>query len=74
MVERIEVIFWGFDVVLLDSNGIRDLVFDRILNSFPKSQVHQLLAFHKTNAGLSRYVKFRFFLKRSEMSKYQLRN
>ena len=57
----IKVIFWDFDGVLMDSNAVRDLGFERVLSAFPKEQVDQLLAFHQANGGLSRYVKFRYF-------------
>ena len=57
----IKVIFWDFDGVLMDSNPVRDLGFERVLSEFPKEQVNQLLAFHQANGGLSRYVKFRYF-------------
>lgn len=56
----IKVIFWDFDGVLMDSNAVRDLGFERVLSEFPKEQVDQLLAFHQANGGLSRYVKFRY--------------
>lgn len=61
MVERVKVIFWDFDGVLMDSNAVRDLGFERVLSEFPKEQVDELLAFHQANGGLSRYVKFRYF-------------
>lgn len=57
----IKVIFWDFDGVLMDSNAVRDVGFERVLSEFPKEQVDQLLAFHQANGGLSRYVKFRYF-------------
>ena len=57
----IKTIFWDFDGVLMDSNAIRDVGFERVLSEFPKEQVDQLLAFHQANGGLSRYVKFRYF-------------
>jgi phosphoglycolate phosphatase-like HAD superfamily hydrolase len=57
----IKVIFWDFDGVLMDSNPIRELGFERVLSEFPKEQVGKLLAFHRENGGLSRYVKFRYF-------------
>lgn len=59
--KRQKVIFWDFDGVLLDSNAVRDLGFERVLSEFPKDQVDRLLAFHQANGGLSRYVKFRYF-------------
>jgi len=57
----INVIFWDYDGVLMDSNSVRDLGFERVLAEFPKDQVDRLLAFHQANGGLSRYVKFRYF-------------
>lgn len=57
----IKVIFWDFDGVLLDSNAIRDTGFERVLEEYPAEQVEHLLAYHRANGGLSRYVKFRYF-------------
>lgn len=68
---KIKVIFWDFDGVLMDSNAVRDLGFERVLGEYPKEQVNQLLAFHRANGGLSRYVKFRYFfekIRREEIS------
>lgn len=60
----INTIFWDFDGVLMDSNLIRDKGFVEVLDGFPENQVEQLLAFHQTNGGLSRYVKFRYFFEK----------
>ena len=57
----IKVIFWDFDGVIMESNAVRDLGFEKVLADFPKDQVKDLLDFHKANGGLSRYVKFRHF-------------
>ena len=57
----IKTIFWDFDGVIMDSNAIRDQGFEQVLKDFPRHEVDQLLAFHKKNGGLSRYVKFRYF-------------
>lgn len=59
--QDIQVIFWDFDGVLMDSNQIRDKGFAEVLKSFPEEQVEDLLHFHRHNGGLSRYVKFRYF-------------
>jgi HAD superfamily hydrolase (TIGR01549 family) len=59
--DNIKVIFWDFDGVLMDSNNVRDLGFERVLEEFPKVQVDMLLEYHRANGGLSRYVKFRYF-------------
>lgn len=58
---QIQVIFWDFDGVLLNSNTIRDLGFAEVLKAYPAEQVQRLLEFHRRNGGLSRYVKFRYF-------------
>lgn len=57
----IKTIFWDFDGVIMDSMPVRDQGFEEVLKDFPKHQVNQLLAYHKDNGGLSRYVKFRYF-------------
>jgi len=59
--QTVSTILWDFDGVLLDSNATRDQGFVEVLNTYPTDQVEQLLAFHRRNGGLSRYVKFRHF-------------
>ena len=54
-------ILWDFDGVILNSNEVRTLGFQKVLNDFPEEQVQRLLKFHEQNGGLSRYVKFRYF-------------
>lgn len=56
-----KVIFWDFDGVLMNSNHVRDLGFEKVLADFPDEQVQLLMDFHRNNGGLSRYVKFRYF-------------
>ena len=60
-IDRIDVIFWDFDGVLMNSNEVRDLGFVEVLKDYPDHQVDRLLEFHRRNGGLSRYVKFRYF-------------
>ncbi len=59
--ENIKVILWDFDGVIMASNEVRDSGFEIVLADYPKDQVDKLLAFHRKNGGLSRYVKFRHF-------------
>ena len=61
MSNTIKVIFWDFDGVLMNSNPIRDLGFEKVLADFPSDEVQLLMDFHRSNGGLSRYVKFRHF-------------
>lgn len=61
-IQDYKVIFWDFDGVIMDSMSIRDKGFIDILSSdYPTEQVEKLLEFHRSNGGLSRYVKFRHF-------------
>jgi phosphoglycolate phosphatase-like HAD superfamily hydrolase len=59
--DNMKVILWDFDGVLMNSNAVRDLGFEKVLQEFEPEQIDTLLDFHKTNGGLSRYVKFRYF-------------
>jgi phosphoglycolate phosphatase-like HAD superfamily hydrolase len=71
----IEIIFWDFDGVILNSNKVRDKGFETVLSCFPKEEVDKLLNFHRQNGGLSRYVKFRYFfeeIKGEEISEEEI--
>ena len=57
------VILWDFDGVILNSMEVRELGFVKVFSRYPEEQVKQLLKYHKENGGLSRYVKFRYFIK-----------
>jgi HAD superfamily hydrolase (TIGR01549 family) len=56
-----KIILWDFDGVILESNEIRELGFTRVLSDFPEEARNELLRFHRSNGGLSRYVKFKYF-------------
>jgi phosphoglycolate phosphatase-like HAD superfamily hydrolase len=58
---KYKVILWDFDGVLMDSMPVRDRGFEIVLSSYPRTEVEQLLVYHRKNGGLSRYVKFRYF-------------
>jgi phosphoglycolate phosphatase-like HAD superfamily hydrolase len=45
----------------MDSMPVRDEGFRHVLASYPQEQVAKLMAYHRINGGLSRYVKFRYF-------------
>lgn len=61
MLNRYKTIFWDFDGVILDSNHVRTNGFKFIFKSFEKNKVDQLLKYHHSNGGLSRYNKIRYF-------------
>ena len=58
---KINTILWDFDGVILDSMAVRDWGFREILKDFPLEQVEQLIAYHRANGGLSRFVKIKYF-------------
>lgn len=61
MMNQISTIIFDFDGVILDSMPVREVGFVRIFNLYPKAKVDQLLEYHRTNGGLSRYHKIRYF-------------
>jgi HAD superfamily hydrolase (TIGR01549 family) len=71
----IKTIFWDFDGVIMDSMPIREQGFLEVLKAYPDDQVNKLLAYHKVNGGLSRYVKFRYFfeeIRKKEVSEEEV--
>lgn len=56
-----QAIFWDFDGVIMDSNRVREDGFRIVLRGYPDAEVDRLIAYHRINGGLSRYVKFRHF-------------
>lgn len=64
MSNSIKIIFWDFDGVILESNAVREQGFREVLKSYGETQVIELIDYHRTNGGLSRYVKFRYFFEK----------
>ncbi len=58
-----KVIFFDFDGVIIDSMAVRDIGFEIIAKKVSDSQeiIDKFIAYHRYNAGLSRYVKIRHF-------------
>lgn len=56
----IEAVIFDFDGVILDSEKIKDDGFRQIFKEFDKEAVECLVAFHKDNGGLSRFVKIAY--------------
>jgi phosphoglycolate phosphatase-like HAD superfamily hydrolase len=61
MLKNYKIILWDFDGVIMDSNAVRDIGFEKVLANYPKESIEELMKFHHQNGGLSRYVKFRYF-------------
>jgi phosphoglycolate phosphatase-like HAD superfamily hydrolase len=64
MVKNYLNILWDFDGVIMDSNAVRDIGFEKVLVDYPKESIEELMEFHHQNGGLSRYVKFRYFFEK----------
>jgi len=60
----IKTVLWDFDGVILDSMKVRDWGFEEIFKDFNQKLIDQLLAYHRKNGGLSRYVKIRYFFEK----------
>ena len=56
----IQSIIFDFDGVVLDSEKIKDNGFRELFKGFPQEAVDCLIAYHKDNGGLSRFVKIRY--------------
>lgn len=56
-----KTVLWDFDGVILDSMKVRDWGFEEIFKDFDQESIDKLLAYHRINGGLSRYVKIRYF-------------
>ena len=55
----IRSIIFDFDGVLVESAEIKTEAFRKLFSAWP-DKVEQIVAYHVKNAGLSRYVKFRY--------------
>jgi HAD superfamily hydrolase (TIGR01549 family) len=55
-------IIFDCDGVIFDSNELKVEAFRNTLSSYPANNVEAFISYHKKNAGVSRYVKFRAFL------------
>lgn len=61
MNKKTKTILWDFDGVILDSMSVREWGFRQIFKHYAEGPVSQLIVYHRTNGGLSRYVKIRYF-------------
>jgi len=59
-VPHIAIIF-DCDGVIFDSNALKTEAFRHILSSYPQEIVDAFIQYHKTNGGISRYVKLAKF-------------
>ena len=55
-------IIFDCDGVVFDSNELKIEAFRKTLSAYPSDIVEAFISYHKQNAGISRYVKFRIFI------------
>ncbi len=56
----IKAIIFDFDGVIVESADIKTEAFSILFSDYP-DKIDEIIAYHKNNAGISRYVKFRHF-------------
>ena len=54
-------IFFDFDGVILDSLDIKEVGFREIFSNYQKTEIEELIKFHRKNLGKSRFIKIKFF-------------
>ncbi|MHB8104020.1 MAG: HAD family hydrolase [Dehalococcoidales bacterium] len=58
----IKAIIFDLDGVIIESAGIKTETFRLLFADYPE-KLPEIMAYHEKNAGISRYVKFRYFYK-----------
>ena len=58
-----ELYVFDCDGVLLDSNQLKSKAFRLTLENYPKNFVEHFIAYHELNGGISRHIKFEYFLR-----------
>ena len=57
---KIKAIIFDFDGVIIESADIKTEAFRQLFSQYP-DKVEEIVAYHKQNMGISRYVKFHYF-------------
>ena len=71
--KKYKTILFDCDGVILNSNQIKTESFRKAFNMYDLKLVEEFILFHKSNGGMSRYEKIRFFFKNlapSNLNKY----
>jgi HAD superfamily hydrolase (TIGR01549 family) len=55
-----KAIIFDLDGVIIESAGIKTEAFRELFSGYP-DKLPEIMAYHEKNAGISRYVKFRYF-------------
>ncbi|MDH5719783.1 MAG: HAD-IA family hydrolase [Spirochaetia bacterium] len=55
-------ILFDFDGVIIDSMPVREKAFAYAVESYSKENIIEFIEFHKANGGMSRFIKFKYFI------------
>lgn len=58
----IKAIIFDFDGVILESATIKTEAFAEVVQDYPKEQADAFVQYHMSHMGISRHVKFRYFI------------
>ncbi len=58
----IKAIIFDFDGVILESAVIKTEAFGEVVKDYPKEQAEAFVSYHMSHMGISRHVKFRYFI------------
>lgn len=58
----IKAIIFDFDGVILESATIKTEAFGEVVKDYPREQAGAFVAYHMGHMGISRHVKFRYFI------------
>ena len=61
-ISKYKSLIFDCDGVILNSNKIKTDAFRKVLNNFDQNAVDEFIKYHQTNGGISRYIKFEYFL------------
>lgn len=56
----IKAVIFDFDGVIIESAGIKTKAFEALFADYP-DRLPEIISYHQKHAGISRYVKFRYF-------------
>lgn len=60
----IKAIIFDFDGVILESASIKTDAFAEVVRDYPKEQAEEFVRYHMTHMGISRHVKFQYFIEK----------
>ena len=66
----VKAIVFDFDGVILESAKIKTEAFADVVKDYPKNIADEFVAYHMTHMGISRHVKFQYFIEEILKEKY----